>query len=517
MLNEKYLVPCATSIIPGNNWLVIAPHQDDELIGMGGTILKHRSKLQNITIVYVTDGSKGGKEAIRNAEAVTVCGHLNAKPIFLEFGDRSLPAKELKLAILAQIEQHKPDTVFVPSPLDYHPDHREITACVWDIAKESTTIFNLISYEISNQGMSNILVNITDEIEEKQNLISIYESQLLNQPYAEYSQIGNRLRSLTLGPDIRFAESFYQFENVSGDIANAVTQYFNNFTFGATDANYVEVTLFFIINTKNEINKNSTLESLSRLNYPNLNLQILSQNAQNIDTDWLLSKFNRIDKIDIMPSESCYTILNQQLENIESDYCLFLKDDDPIETDHIKTLAKDANNHESHKLYCSNKPSTQFNITNDVNIPDFYYDQILPLFTLLIPRRIYSVIKFDTQLPNAAEWDYCLQLIQSNQFHFIEQNGALDEKNKTQLTQSIKSRLQIKWLSTLANLVLNKFDNSSALLELCNLCVNLDQIKASIQICEYAKNTKITDEVCDELLAQLKPRLNDNLQHTKNN
>ena len=38
------------------NVLIIAAHPDDEILGMGGTILKHTSQKDNVTIVYMATG-----------------------------------------------------------------------------------------------------------------------------------------------------------------------------------------------------------------------------------------------------------------------------------------------------------------------------------------------------------------------------------------------------------------------------------------------------------------------------
>ena len=38
------------------NILIVAAHPDDEILGMGGTILKHTSHKDNVTIVYMATG-----------------------------------------------------------------------------------------------------------------------------------------------------------------------------------------------------------------------------------------------------------------------------------------------------------------------------------------------------------------------------------------------------------------------------------------------------------------------------
>ena len=41
------------------NILVICAHPDDEVLGCGGTLLKHKSKKDQINILYVYEGSTG--------------------------------------------------------------------------------------------------------------------------------------------------------------------------------------------------------------------------------------------------------------------------------------------------------------------------------------------------------------------------------------------------------------------------------------------------------------------------
>lgn len=48
----KYSTPLEDKI-PGSNVLVIAPHQDDESIGCGGTIIKHVRDGGHLEIVFV--------------------------------------------------------------------------------------------------------------------------------------------------------------------------------------------------------------------------------------------------------------------------------------------------------------------------------------------------------------------------------------------------------------------------------------------------------------------------------
>ena len=44
------------------NILIIAAHPDDEILGMGGTIAKHTSQNDNVTIIYMATGVTARRE-----------------------------------------------------------------------------------------------------------------------------------------------------------------------------------------------------------------------------------------------------------------------------------------------------------------------------------------------------------------------------------------------------------------------------------------------------------------------
>ena len=52
------------------NILIIAAHPDDEILGMGGTILKHTSHKDNVTIVYMATGvtARKASEDLKSSE-----------------------------------------------------------------------------------------------------------------------------------------------------------------------------------------------------------------------------------------------------------------------------------------------------------------------------------------------------------------------------------------------------------------------------------------------------------------
>lgn len=118
--------------------LVLAPHPDDETIGCGGTVALLAAGGTEVSVVIATSGEfsaadpgtsapEAGRR--REEEAASACRILGARrPVFLRLADGDLHAHAETLAarITEQLGAAEPDLVFVPWPLDDHPDHRAL-------------------------------------------------------------------------------------------------------------------------------------------------------------------------------------------------------------------------------------------------------------------------------------------------------------------------------------------------------------------------------------------------------
>jgi LmbE family N-acetylglucosaminyl deacetylase len=128
--------------------IIFAPHQDDETIGCGGTILRKTALGADVTVVYMTDGcmSHSSDPSIsplsvanhRKREALSACSRLGINQkniIFLEFPDGQLskfPEAAAK-RVADIIRAVKPSEIFIPYRHDRHADH-EATNRVVDAA-----------------------------------------------------------------------------------------------------------------------------------------------------------------------------------------------------------------------------------------------------------------------------------------------------------------------------------------------------------------------------------------------
>ncbi len=116
--------------------LVFAPHQDDETLGCGGTILRKVQAGAPVQVVFMTDGSgshswlipAGELAALRRHEALLACRALGvgeANVHFLDFPDGRLG--EHKMAAIQAVEQilagFTPAEVYLPFAAEPPPDH----------------------------------------------------------------------------------------------------------------------------------------------------------------------------------------------------------------------------------------------------------------------------------------------------------------------------------------------------------------------------------------------------------
>lgn len=170
--------------------LVIAPHPDDETAGCGGTILLHRAAGDEVTVVHVTDGRLSralgiGADAMATrrrseASASTRLAEVNRwEWLGLREGDWS--DGELQRPLDTLLREIKPQIVYAPSRVDFHPEHRRVAR----VLAQSPALLDLREalvriYQV-NVPLTQVLVNLVAPIESVMPLARLtaeqYESQ----------------------------------------------------------------------------------------------------------------------------------------------------------------------------------------------------------------------------------------------------------------------------------------------------------------------------------------------------
>jgi len=224
--NESENYPYSVSDFSSKDAIVIAPHPDDESLGCGGSIIRHIKTGSKVRVIFLTNGDKGdfeerfGKDYLgvrreSTERAMEILGVNDYQ--FWNYKDRDvyLVESEIKDRLSIEIETFSPSLIYAPSPLEAHPDHKAAFEVVWAL-KEKPGI-SLAFYEILMALYPNVLVDITDQIEQKKKAIESYVTEVYYNDYITKVEGLNRFRTATLKKDIKFAEAFFLLDDARAD------------------------------------------------------------------------------------------------------------------------------------------------------------------------------------------------------------------------------------------------------------------------------------------------------------
>ena len=187
------------------NVVVISAHPDDEILGVGGTLLKHKKNGDKIywlitTNIFEEQGFSKERVFSRQREIEKVSEALGAEKVFmLNYPTMSLSTSTLiemvpKLSkIFTEIE---PEIIYCLNRSDAHSDHRITFDAVMACTKSFRYPFikQVLMYECISETefapqlpekmfIPNYFVDISSFLEEKKNLIKIYASELGDHPF----------------------------------------------------------------------------------------------------------------------------------------------------------------------------------------------------------------------------------------------------------------------------------------------------------------------------------------------
>ncbi len=126
--------------------IVFAGHPDDELISVGGTILKYAALGTKVTAVVATSGLGGyAKPSEKKKIAETRAKEFELVSKYLKCDFIELNYKEINVTrpIVSKftnlIRKHKPQVIFMPHPTDIHRTHRKLAKVVREAIYHTAT------------------------------------------------------------------------------------------------------------------------------------------------------------------------------------------------------------------------------------------------------------------------------------------------------------------------------------------------------------------------------------------
>ena len=200
-----------------NKVFVIAPHPDDETLGCGGTLFRHKDEgdeLYWIIITGISEDNGWSKLAVkkRDAEIDAVAKKYGFSGVF----NFRLPTAKLDTFPLAELikkitdvyKEVEPEIIYMPYAYDVHTDHQIIAKALQSTIKwfrypyikkvlmyetPSETEFNFMD---KNVFKPNVFVNISDHLDGKIEAMKIYESEIGEFPFPRSEKIVRSLAAL---------------------------------------------------------------------------------------------------------------------------------------------------------------------------------------------------------------------------------------------------------------------------------------------------------------------------------
>jgi LmbE family N-acetylglucosaminyl deacetylase len=225
---------CSTNVLPGlirpvpirapfgKSMLVVAPHQDDEIIGCGGAMLLQKRAGRDVHVVFTQDGGNEHAEdgrtreeqiAIREDEARAVAAAMGIEePVFLRsIGLAGEDEERLITRLSEELQRTRADAVFTPFFLDYNHDHQLTNYVLAEALARAGARAQIFGYEVWGLTVPNVVLNIDDVQDEKRRLLSMYPSQMSGKDYVHGITGLNMFHSLHFGAgDCRYAERFFE-------------------------------------------------------------------------------------------------------------------------------------------------------------------------------------------------------------------------------------------------------------------------------------------------------------------
>jgi LmbE family N-acetylglucosaminyl deacetylase len=211
--------------------IIISAHPDDETLGAGGTILKHKKNGDEVHWLIVTDvfeneGFSNDRVLSRKQEIEDVSKLYSFNNVYnlgyptMKLNDTTLFELVNKISLIFQ--EIQPETIYVMNRSDAHSDHRIVFDAVLSCTKSFRYPYvkKVFMYECLSETefapilpervfQPNYFVDISDFLNKKIQIMKIFDSELGEHPFPRSIKNIEALatfRGATIG--VNYAEAF---------------------------------------------------------------------------------------------------------------------------------------------------------------------------------------------------------------------------------------------------------------------------------------------------------------------
>lgn len=213
--------------------LVVAVHPDDETLGCGGTLLKHKAKGDKVHWLICTNLNKNHIYHVKREKEIQKVSKLfNFDSVHqLKFETKKIDHYSISQIIdeISKVIKYlKPNTIYLPFKEDIHTDHKKIFEAAYSCTKSfrfkyinkiymmetlSETEFSPSTKE--STFIPNTFVDISKYINKKVQIMKIYKSEIDNHPFPRSETSIKALASFRgSSSGCKFAESFVLLKEI---------------------------------------------------------------------------------------------------------------------------------------------------------------------------------------------------------------------------------------------------------------------------------------------------------------
>jgi LmbE family N-acetylglucosaminyl deacetylase len=217
--------------------LVVAAHPDDEILGCGGAMARHRAHGERVTAVIMAEGITSRfrddqraqqQEALRALEdcakrAQSIVGV--AESVFLRFPDNRMDevaTLDVVQALEAVVERVQPTVVYTHHWADLNVDHQITCRAVMTACRPlpSSSVREILHFEVpsatgwdasSFSFAPTTFIDISDHLAKKLEALAVYEAEMRPFPHARsIESLASLARYRGAHVGLHAAESFVQ-------------------------------------------------------------------------------------------------------------------------------------------------------------------------------------------------------------------------------------------------------------------------------------------------------------------
>jgi LmbE family N-acetylglucosaminyl deacetylase len=208
---------------PAERVLGVGAHPDDVEIGVGGILLGHRRAGDEIAVLTMSQGARGGEGERRAAEAAEAARRMGARLFLQALEDTHISESHPTVGLIeGVIEEFQPTIVYTHSWNDLHQDHRNTHRATMVAARVVSGVYCYESPSATVDFRPARFVAVDTDIDRKLEVIAAYTSQTEVRSYLDPELVRSTSRYWGRYGDSRFCEPLEVVRERSRDRAPVV-------------------------------------------------------------------------------------------------------------------------------------------------------------------------------------------------------------------------------------------------------------------------------------------------------